>query len=152
MALGRAVANLIDNAFSYGSAPVVVRLRQQQENVRFEIWDQGSGMTMEDGALRLTFGRTGDGLRARDGGPLTFFEIAGCYKRYHCPVSRTAFLGTPPQRFVDVEKAVVEGIEAGLEMAKPGNLCEDIAIAFCFAVWMRRWAIERSRVAIAFVL
>jgi len=48
VALGRAVVNLIDNAFSYGSAPVVVRLRQQQENVRFEIWDQGSGMTMEE--------------------------------------------------------------------------------------------------------
>ena len=48
VALGRAVVNLIDNAFSYGRAPVVVRLRQQQENVRFEIWDQGSGMTMEE--------------------------------------------------------------------------------------------------------
>ena len=48
VALGRAVVNLIDNAFSYGCAPVVVRLRQQQENVRFEIWDQGSGMTMEE--------------------------------------------------------------------------------------------------------
>ncbi|MGE8060705.1 ectoine hydrolase DoeA [Pseudomonas sp. NPDC089547] len=60
----------------------------------------------------------------------TFFEIAGVYRRYHCPVSRTVFLGTPPKKFLDAEKAVVEGIEAGLEVARPGNTCEDIARAF----------------------
>ncbi|WP_412050106.1 ectoine hydrolase DoeA [Hoeflea sp. Naph1] len=60
----------------------------------------------------------------------TFFEIAGVYKRYHCPLSRTVFLGKPTQTFIDAEKAVLEGMEAGLEAAKAGNLCEDIAIAF----------------------
>jgi ectoine hydrolase len=66
----------------------------------------------------------------------TFFEIAGCHKRYHCPLSRTVFLGKPPQRFLDAEKAVLEGMEAGLEQARPGNTCEDIAKAF-FAVLAR---------------
>ena len=60
----------------------------------------------------------------------TFFEIAGCYKRYHCPLSRTVFLGQPTQTFLDAEKAVLEGMEAGLEKARAGNLCEDIAEAF----------------------
>lgn len=60
----------------------------------------------------------------------TFFEIAGCYKRYHCPLSRTVFLGEPTQTFRDAEKAVLEGMEAGLEKARAGNLCEDIAEAF----------------------
>ena len=60
----------------------------------------------------------------------TFFEIAGCYKRYHCPLSRTIYLGKPPQHFLDGEKAVVEGIAAGLEAAKPGNTTGDIAVAF----------------------
>lgn len=60
----------------------------------------------------------------------TFFEIAGVYKRYHCPLSRTVFLGKPTQTFIDAEKAVLEGMEAGLAAAKAGNLCEDIAIAF----------------------
>ncbi|OXT02185.1 ectoine hydrolase DoeA [Notoacmeibacter marinus] len=63
----------------------------------------------------------------------TFFEIAGVYKRYHCPLSRTLFLGKPTQTFIDAEKAVLEGMEAGLAVAKAGNLCEDIANAF-FAV------------------
>ena len=60
----------------------------------------------------------------------TFFEIAGCYKRYHCPLSRTIYLGKPPQHFLDGEKAVVEGIAAGLDAAKPGNTTGDIAVAF----------------------
>lgn len=63
-------------------------------------------------------------------GEATFFEIAGCYRRYHCPLSRTLFLGKPTQRFLDAEQAVLEGMEAGLEAARPGNRCEDIANAF----------------------
>ncbi|WP_250435952.1 MULTISPECIES: ectoine hydrolase DoeA [unclassified Caballeronia] len=72
----------------------------------------------------------------------TFFEIAGCFKRYHCPLSRTVYLGRPPQHFIEGEKAVVEGIEAGLAMAKPGNKTEDIANAF-FAV-LRKFGIEKD--------
>jgi ectoine hydrolase len=60
----------------------------------------------------------------------TFFEIAGVYRRYHCPLSRTVFLGKPTQVFLDAEKAILEGMEAGLEVAKEGSLCEDIANAF----------------------
>jgi len=63
-------------------------------------------------------------------GETTFFEIAGAYKRYQCPQSRTLFLGKPSQKYLDAEKAVLEGIEVGLEMAKPGNQCQDIARAF----------------------
>ena len=60
----------------------------------------------------------------------TFFEIAGCYRRYQCPLSRTLFLGTPNQAWRDAERALQESIEAGLAQARPGNKCEDIARAF----------------------
>jgi len=63
-------------------------------------------------------------------GEATFFEIAGVYRRYHCPQSRSLFLGKKPARYGEVEKAVVEGIHAGLDQAKPGNTCKDIANAF----------------------
>lgn len=63
-------------------------------------------------------------------GESTFFEIAGAYRRYQCPQSRTLFLGQPPQKYLDAEKAVLEAVEAGLAQARPGNRCEDIAIAF----------------------
>jgi len=31
----------------------------------------------------------------------TCIEIAGCYRRYHAPVSRTIYLGTPPAEFIE---------------------------------------------------
>jgi len=74
----------------------------------------------------------------------TFFEIAGCYKRYHCPLSRTVYLGKPPQTFIDAEKAVSEGMDAGIEVARPGNTCEDIANAF-FAVLKRHGISKKNR-------
>lgn len=60
----------------------------------------------------------------------TFFELGGCYRRYHAPLSRTVYLGKPPQKFLDAEKAVLEATSAGLAMAKPGRTCGDVADAF----------------------
>ncbi|SOD91214.1 ectoine hydrolase DoeA [Caenispirillum bisanense] len=70
-------------------------------------------------------------FRAGEG---TFFEIAGCYRRYHCPLSRTVWLGRPPQEVLDTEHAVLEGIAAALEAARPGNTCEDVEAAWRRAV------------------
>jgi ectoine hydrolase len=80
-------------------------------------------------------------MRANEG---TFFEIAGCYRRYHCPLSRTVFLGKPTPAFLDAEKAVLEGMDAGLGAARPGNTCEDIANAF-FAVLKKYGIVKDSR-------
>ena len=72
----------------------------------------------------------------------TFFEIAGTYRRYHCPLSRTIFLGKPPTEMLEAEKAVLEGMAAGLEQAKTGKRCEDIANAF-FAI-LAKYGIEKN--------
>ncbi len=74
----------------------------------------------------------------------TFFEVAGTIHRYHCPLSRTLFLGKPTQTFLDAEKAVLEGMDAGLEAARAGNLCEDIAHAF-FAVLKKHGIAKDNR-------
>ena len=63
-------------------------------------------------------------------GEATFFEIAGAHRRYQCPQSRTLFLGRPPQRYLDAEKAIEDATHMALEWAKPGNTCEDVAAAF----------------------
>ena len=75
-------------------------------------------------------------------GEATFFEISGCYRRYHAPFCRTLFLGKPPQFLLDAEKALVEGLELGLEAAKAGNRACDIANAL--AAPLERAGIERS--------
>ncbi|SEA74112.1 ectoine hydrolase DoeA [Rubrimonas cliftonensis] len=77
-------------------------------------------------------------------GEATFFEIAGCRKRYHCPLSRTIFLGRPPQPILDAEAAVLESMAAGLEQAKAGNTCDDIATAF-FGVLTRHGVEKPNR-------
>jgi len=59
----------------------------------------------------------------------TFFELAGCVRRYHAPLCRSVYLGEPPREMLDAEKALVEGLEAGLEAAQPGNRASDVAAA-----------------------
>jgi len=76
-------------------------------------------------AAHLTW--NGKPMRA---GEATFFELSGCYRRYHAPLCRTVFLGTPPQEMLEAEKAQIEGIEAGLDAARAGNRACDIANAF----------------------
>lgn len=75
-------------------------------------------------------------------GEATFFEVAGCYRRYHCPLSRTVYLGRPTDEFRSAERAVLDGMAAGLEVARPGNTCEDVANAF-FAELAKR-GIEKA--------
>ena len=75
-------------------------------------------------------------------GECTFFELAGCFRRYHVPFCRSVFLGTPPAFLQKAEAALVEGLEAGLEAARAGNRAKDIAIAL--AAPLERAGIERG--------
>lgn len=54
-------------------------------------------------------------------------ELCGVYKHYHVPIARTLYLGNqPPKLMVDTGKTVLEGLNAALDMIKPGVLIEDI--------------------------
>lgn len=57
-------------------------------------------------------------------------EIAGARRRYHAPLTRTMYLGKPPQAMADVAKVAVEGVTAGLAMAMPGKRAEDVEAAW----------------------
>ncbi len=63
-------------------------------------------------------------------GEATFFEIAGAYRRYQCPQSRTLFFGDVPDRYRRAETAVMAATEAVLDIAAPGATCEALAAAF----------------------
>jgi len=75
-------------------------------------------------------------------GEATFFETSGCVRRYHAPLCRTLFLGKPPAHILEAEKALVEGLEAGLEAATAGNRAGDVARALYGA--LERAGIERD--------
>lgn len=88
-------------------------------------------------AAHLTW--NGDKMKT---GEATFFELSGCYRRYHAPLCRTIYLGTPPDEMKRTEAAQLEGIAAGLDAARAGNRTCDIANAF-MAV-MAKHGIERQ--------
>jgi len=72
----------------------------------------------------------------------TIVEIAGCRRRYHCPLARTVYLGTPTQRERDTEKAVVEGVAEALGTVRAGALAEDVEAAWRKSVG--RWGIVKE--------
>ena len=84
---------------------------------------------------------TWDGRPFRKG-EATFFELSGCYRRYHAPFCRTVFLGDPPDHIKRAEAALVEGLEAGLDAARAGNRAGDVADAL--AAPLERAGIERG--------
>ena len=60
----------------------------------------------------------------------TSIEIAGVRRRYHVPMTRTLYLGSPPEKMRHAAEVVGEGIAAGLAAAKPGALARDIHTAW----------------------
>jgi len=65
-------------------------------------------------------------------GEATIIEIAGCYRRYNCPMARTVQLGEPPKKLADTARIVVEGLNNAIEAARPGTTAEEVE-----AVWRR---------------
>ena len=63
-------------------------------------------------------------------GEATIIEIAGAYKRYHCPMARTVLLGKKDQKKIDTMKATNEALDAGISTTKPGNTVDDVAQKF----------------------
>ena len=63
-------------------------------------------------------------------GEATIIEIAGAYKRYHCPMARTVLLGEKDQKKIDTMKVTNEALEAGIAVTKPGNTVDDVAQKF----------------------
>jgi|TARA_Y100000310_G_scaffold307964_2_gene350603 ectoine hydrolase len=77
-----------------------------------------------------------------ESGAGTFFEIAGAHRRYQLPLCRSAYLGTPPPEMLEAEKALIEGLEAGLTAARAGNRACDVANALYET--MERYGIHKE--------
>ena len=67
--------------------------------------------------------------RAFETGAGTFLELAGCVRRYHCPMCRTIHLGPPPDDMRRAADALLAGLEDGLDAARAGNAAGDVARA-----------------------
>ena len=60
----------------------------------------------------------------------TFFEIAGAYRRYQCPQSRTLFFGAVPDTYRQAEDAVMAATASVIDIAAPGVTCGDLSDRF----------------------
>ncbi|MFC4076825.1 M24 family metallopeptidase [Salinithrix halophila] len=63
-------------------------------------------------------------------GEAVIVELAGCYRRYHAPLARTAVIGTPSPLVRELAEVVAEGLNAALEVAAPGVSCEEVEAAW----------------------
>jgi ectoine hydrolase len=75
-------------------------------------------------------------------------ELGGCRYRYSAGLSRTFFLGTPPQKLADLAPAVVEGMAVAQAAAVPGATCEEVEAAWRKVI--SRYGVEKgSRIGYA---
>ncbi len=77
--------------------------------------------------------------RQYEKGDVVMLELAGARHRYNMPLSRTLYLGEPPEDLQKTAEAVVEGVQRTLEFIRPGISAE--AVEEC---WRR--AIEHTGV------
>ncbi len=76
---------------------------------------------------------------------LVMVELCGVRRRYHAPLTRTIHLGPPPEKIRNLAKVIVEGVDVGLELARPGNTCEEVEAGWQ-AVLNRNGITKESRV------
>lgn len=75
-------------------------------------------------------------------GDIFYIEQGGVRHRYHTPMSRCIYLGTPPAEMLRTVDIIKEGLEAVLDAVKPGILCQDLE-----AVWRKviaKYGIEKD--------
>ncbi len=83
------------------------------------------GVGPEAAACHMTW--DGDELDPDSG---MFLEIAGVHARYHCPCSRTLYLGKPPKKYREVEAALQTCITETMPLFKTGTTCGEVADRF----------------------
>lgn len=63
-------------------------------------------------------------------GQVVYMEFSGSYKRYHAPMTRTIFVGQPPEKVRETAQVVIEGLNAAQAVIKPGVACEEVEKAW----------------------
>ena len=64
-----------------------------------------------------------------ESGPIVM-EIGAARRHYHSPLTRTAYIGPPPDEVARLADVIIEGGDLALSTAKPGVTCEEVE-----AVW-----------------
>ena len=81
---------------------------------------------MPSGQNTSTAHLTFDPDRAYQKGDVVLLELAGARYHYHAPLSRTVYLGDPPDDLKKVADTVVKGLNGTLDFIEPGVTAEEV--------------------------
>ncbi|GAB6280402.1 MAG: ectoine hydrolase DoeA [Thermovirga sp.] len=84
-------------------------------------------------------------------GDIVLLELCGVRFRYHCPLSRTVYIGEPPKELREIADVVIDGIAKTLDFVKPGVTAEEIEAKWREAIAGSR-VVKPSRLGYAFGL
>jgi len=73
-----------------------------------------------------------------------FLELAGCVQRYHAPMMRTVFTGTPDEATREAERLVQEAMDACLDAIRPGVPASDVDAAGRAAIARSSFGAEQA--------
>ena len=82
---------------------------------------------------------------------IVLLELCGVRFRYHCPLSRTVYIGNPPKELKEIANVVIDGIAKTLDFIKPGVTAEEIEAKWREAISGSR-VVKPSRLGYAFGL
>ncbi|MBK0329654.1 M24 family metallopeptidase [Rhodobacteraceae bacterium F11138] len=68
--------------------------------------------------------------RPLEDGEVFYIEMGGIRHRYHSPLSRCVYTGTPTREVLNTTAIIREGLEAALDVVRPGAECQDMAVAW----------------------
>ena len=68
--------------------------------------------------------------RPLEEGEVFYIEMGGVRHRYHSPLSRCVYTGKPTQEVLKTTAIIREGLEAALDVVRPGAECQDMAVAW----------------------
>ncbi|TQJ03393.1 M24 family metallopeptidase [Amycolatopsis cihanbeyliensis] len=74
------------------------------------------------------------GDRLLESGTGLFIELSGCIRRYHAPLSRTVYLGEPPEGAVRAHAQALSGVDAAAAALRPGARTGEVYAAWQAAV------------------
>jgi Xaa-Pro dipeptidase len=89
--------------------------------------------------------------RRYQNGDVVLLELAGSRYKYHAPLSRTVFVGEPPEELREVAKVVIDGLNKTLDFIKPGITCEEVEAKWREAISGSK-VVKESRVGYAYGL
>ncbi len=98
-------------------------------------------------AAHLTF----DSDRKYRSGDVVLLELCGARHRYHAPLSRTVYLGDPPEDLRKTADAVVEGLRKTIDFMGPGVTAEEVEARWREAI-AHTGVVKPSRVGYSFGL